>query len=64
MRRVGPRICGRRATADPFSQLALAIPILLLYEASIISVSIIERGRAKREAEEEAAMDDADDADL
>ena len=49
---------------DPFSQLALAIPILLLYEASIISVAVIERGRAKREAAEEAAMDDAGDADL
>ncbi len=44
---------------DPFSQLALAVPILLLYEASIISVAMVERGRRRREEEEEAAMDDA-----
>ncbi len=38
---------------DVFSQLALAIPALLLYEASIISVRMIEK---KRE-EERAARD-------
>ena len=40
---------------DVFSQLALAIPGLLLYEASIISVKIIE----KRREEERAARDAA-----
>jgi sec-independent protein translocase protein TatC len=35
---------------DVISQCSLAIPMLLLYEASIISAKIIERNRAKREA--------------
>ena len=38
---------------DPLSQLALAIPIIILYEISIICSRIIERSRAR--AEEEAA---------
>ena len=36
---------------DVFSQLALAIPGVLLYEASIISVGMIEKRRAREEAE-------------
>lgn len=36
---------------DVFSQLALAIPGVLLYEASIISVGMIEKKRAQEEAE-------------
>ncbi len=36
---------------DPISQLGLALPLLLLYEFSIISVRIVERRRAKKEAE-------------
>ncbi len=36
---------------DVFSQLALAIPGILLYEASIISVGMIEKKRAQEEAE-------------
>jgi len=40
---------------DIFSQTVLALPVCLLYEASIIAVWLIERGRKKREAEEEAA---------
>jgi sec-independent protein translocase protein TatC len=36
---------------DVISQCSLAIPMLALYEASIISAKIIERNRAKREAE-------------
>jgi len=36
---------------DVFSQLALAIPGVLLYEASIISVGMIEKRRAQAAAE-------------
>ena len=35
---------------DPFSQISLAIPILLLYEISILLAKMVERERAKREA--------------
>jgi sec-independent protein translocase protein TatC len=37
---------------DIFSQTVLAVPVCLLYEASIISAWMIERGRKRREAEE------------
>jgi sec-independent protein translocase protein TatC len=40
---------------DVFSQLALAVPLIGLYEVSIWCVRFIERGRAKREAAEAAA---------
>ena len=39
---------------DVISQIGLAIPILLLYELSIIAVRMVERRRAQAEAEEEA----------
>jgi sec-independent protein translocase protein TatC len=39
---------------DVISQCSLAIPMLALYEASIISAKIIERNRAKRAAAEAA----------
>ena len=39
---------------DPISQMGLAIPTLLLYEFSILSVKSVEKKRAEREAEEEA----------
>jgi sec-independent protein translocase protein TatC len=39
---------------DPVSQIGLAVPALLLYEASIIAVRQIEKNRARREAEEAA----------
>jgi sec-independent protein translocase protein TatC len=39
---------------DIISQIGLAIPILLLYEISIIAVRIVERRRAEAEAAEEA----------
>jgi sec-independent protein translocase protein TatC len=42
---------------DPFSQLGLGIPLLLLYEASILTVRMVEK---KQEAER--AEDDDDDA--
>lgn len=37
---------------DPVSQLGLALPLLLLYEVSILSVRMVERRRAEREAQE------------
>ncbi len=40
---------------DPISQIGLAVPMYLLYELSIISVRMIERRRAKAEAERAAA---------
>ncbi|MTI45674.1 Sec-independent protein translocase TatC [Roseibium hamelinense] len=39
---------------DPISQIGLALPTLLLYEVSIISVRLVERKRAEKEAAEEA----------
>jgi sec-independent protein translocase protein TatC len=36
---------------DPISQISLSIPLYMLYEVSIWSVILVERGRAKREAE-------------
>jgi|SRR5579862_5811952 len=41
---------------DIISQTCLAVPLVLLYEASIWSCRMIERARAKREAEEEAEL--------
>lgn len=43
---------------DLFSQIGLGIPLILLYEISIISVGIVERKRAARMAKEEAEYDD------
>jgi sec-independent protein translocase protein TatC len=40
---------------DVFSQLALAIPALLLYEASILSVRLIEKKREQERAARDAA---------
>jgi len=39
---------------DAFSMLSLAFPLVALYEISIISVAMIERGRAREEAERAA----------
>ncbi|QFT32279.1 twin-arginine translocase subunit TatC [Roseibium porphyridii] len=39
---------------DPISQIGLALPTLLLYEVSILSVRLVEKQRAQREAEREA----------
>src|SRR5579872_5922575 len=41
---------------DIISQTCLAIPLVLLYEVSIISCRMVEKARAKREAEEEAEL--------
>ena len=42
---------------DPISQIGLAVPIYLLYEISILLVRLVEKKRAKREAEDEAAFE-------
>jgi sec-independent protein translocase protein TatC len=41
---------------DIISQSCLAIPLIALYEASIVSCRWVERARARREAEEEAEL--------
>jgi len=41
---------------DIFSQVSLAVPLLLLFEISIICCRMVEKSRAKREAEEEAEL--------
>ena len=41
---------------DVISQVGLAVPILLLYEISILMVRIVERKRAEAEAAEAAAV--------
>jgi sec-independent protein translocase protein TatC len=41
---------------DVISQVCLAIPLIILYEVSIYSCRMVERSRAKREAEEEAEL--------
>jgi sec-independent protein translocase protein TatC len=41
---------------DVISQTSLAIPLIILFEASIISCRMVEKARAKREAAEEAEL--------
>ena len=41
---------------DIVSQTSLAIPLIILWEASIISCRMVEKARARREAEEEAEL--------
>ena len=48
---------------DPISQIGLALPIILLYEVSIILARFGEKKRNKRRAEEDAAVFDDDDDD-
>jgi len=38
---------------DPISQIGLALPTLLLYELSILSVQIVEKKRAERQSEDD-----------
>ena len=40
---------------DPFSMIAMALPTILLYEASILAVARVERSRAAKEAAAQAA---------
>ncbi len=42
---------------DLISQIGLGLPIIILYEISIVLAGFAERKRAKREAEEEAELD-------
>jgi len=44
------------ATAGTPEQTSLAIPLIILYEASILSCRMVEKARTKREAEEEAEL--------
>jgi len=44
---------------DPVSQIGLAVPTLLLYELSIISVRYVEKKRAEDEAKRKAELDEA-----
>ncbi|MSP83975.1 MAG: twin-arginine translocase subunit TatC [Alphaproteobacteria bacterium] len=39
---------------DPFSQIGLALPLILLYEISILCARVVERKRARAESEESA----------
>jgi sec-independent protein translocase protein TatC len=41
---------------DVISQVSLAVPLIVLYEASIISCRMVEKARAKREAELDAEL--------
>ncbi len=41
---------------DVFSQISLAVPMYVLYEISILSIKLIERRRAAKQAAEEAEM--------
>jgi sec-independent protein translocase protein TatC len=41
---------------DVISQISLALPLIVLYEASIISCRMVERAQAKREAELDAEL--------
>jgi sec-independent protein translocase protein TatC len=46
---------------DIFSQVSLAVPLLLLFEISIWSCKLVEKQRAKREAELEAELNQDED---
>jgi len=48
---------------DPLSQISLALPIILLYEISIWSARLVEKQRAKANAEDDDDDDDDDDED-
>jgi sec-independent protein translocase protein TatC len=41
---------------DIISQTSLAIPLIILFEASIVSCRMVEKARARREAAEEAEL--------
>ena len=47
-------VAGILTPPDLFSMIALILPLLLLYEASIFSCRLVEKRRAEREAAEEA----------
>ena len=45
---------------DIFSQVSLAVPLLILFEISIWSCKLVEKQRAKRQAELDAELEDDD----
>ncbi len=47
---------------DPISQISLAIPVILLYEVSIVAVRIIEKRRAARQGAGESDSADSEGA--
>jgi sec-independent protein translocase protein TatC len=48
---------------DPISQLSLAIPIIVLYEVSILMAKLVEKKKAKQDAEVEAEYGGGDSGD-
>ncbi len=48
-------------TRGPISQLMLAIPIILLYEVSILMAKMVEKGRPKDEYSDDDDLDDEDE---
>ncbi|WP_340118869.1 twin-arginine translocase subunit TatC [Pelagibius sp. 7325] len=48
---------------DPLSQLSLAVPIIILYEISILMARMVEKKRAKAEAEDDLDLGGDDDDD-
>jgi sec-independent protein translocase protein TatC len=46
---------------DPISQIALGIPIMLLYELSIILIAMTERKRAAKDKDEQEADEESED---
>ncbi|WP_193369201.1 twin-arginine translocase subunit TatC [Pelagibius marinus] len=48
---------------DPLSQLSLAVPIIVLYEISIIMAKMVEKKRAEAQDEDEFGDDDLEDFD-
>jgi sec-independent protein translocase protein TatC len=49
---------------DVISQIGLAIPIIILYEASIVSVRMVEKKRARLEDDEDDVDDDMEETDF
>jgi Sec-independent protein secretion pathway component TatC len=41
--------------------MSLAVPLLILFEISILSCKLVEKQRAKRQAEEDAAAENSDE---
>jgi sec-independent protein translocase protein TatC len=48
---------------DPLSQISLAVPIIILYEISIIMAKMVEKKRAAAAAEDDFNLDGEDDFD-
>jgi sec-independent protein translocase protein TatC len=48
---------------DPLSQISLAVPIIILYEISILMAKMVEKKRAEAETEDDFNLDGEDDFD-